>query len=55
MDLNLKIELNAAKRDELRRVLNSLIGIKGKNKNMGRSGNMASRVINERQKTIPEN
>ena len=44
MDLNLKIELNAAKRDELRRVLNTLIGIKGKNKNAGKTANIASRV-----------
>lgn len=36
-------------------MLNSLIGIKGRNKNLGKSGNLASRVMNERQRTIPEN
>ena len=46
MDLNIKIEMNAAKRDELRRVLNSLIGIRGKNKTAQKVGNMGSRMLN---------
>lgn len=48
--------MNAAKRDELRRVLNSLIGIRGKdNKSLSKPGNAVSRIVNERDRALGDN
>ena len=58
LDYNVKVEMNAPKREELRRILNSLIGIKSKpHKGMHTSGRLGngSRVGQpSRHKTIPE-
>ena len=55
LDLSVKIEMNEAKREEFRRSLNHLIGIRGKNKNKKEEPNNSlsnspgNRLINKKK------